>query len=103
MSEDDDAFRSTVAEGFESRFDADGETAEAAATKAAAFRSEVAEDLTAEALLDAVADADDYADFAHRYDLAIGTLAADHEDCTDSRAYRLAGFDDLAADPEIGA
>lgn len=103
MSEDDETFRSTVAAGFQSRFDADAETADAAAVKAAAFRSEVAGDLTAEELLDAVADADDYEDFAHRYDLVIGSLAAEHEDCTDSRAYRLAGFDDLAADPEIGA
>ncbi|WP_251341920.1 hypothetical protein [Haloplanus halophilus] len=102
MSEDDD-FRATVAEGFESRFGADAETAAAAAAAAATFRDEVAEDLTADELLDAVAEADDYEGFAHRYDLAIGDLAADDEDCTDSRAYRLAGFDDLSADPDIGA
>ncbi|WP_251328935.1 hypothetical protein [Haloplanus pelagicus] len=101
MSDDD--FQSTVAEGFQSRFGADAETAAAAAEKAATFREAVATDLTADELLDAVANADDYEDFVHRYDLAIGDLAAAHEDCTDSRPYRLAGFDDPAADPEIGA
>jgi hypothetical protein len=54
-------------------------------------------------VLDAVAAADDYESFTHRYDLAIGTLAAENEDCTDSRPYRLAGFDEFAADPDIGA
>jgi hypothetical protein len=100
MSDDD--FETTVAAAFEDRFDAAPETASAAAAKAAAFRDEVDEDLTAETLIDAVAAADDYDGFAHRYDLAIGDLAAADEDCTDSRAYRLAGFDDLAADPDIG-
>jgi hypothetical protein len=101
MSDDD--FETTVAEAFEDRFGADPETASAAAAKAAAFRDEVDEDLTVEELVDAVAAADDYDDFAHRYDLVIGDLAAADEDCTDSRPYRLAGFDDLAADPDIGA
>ncbi|WP_338740245.1 hypothetical protein [Haloplanus salilacus] len=99
----DDDFETTVAEAFADRFGADPETAAAAAATAAAFRDEVDEDLTAEALIDSVAVADDYDDFAHRYDLAIGELAAADEDCTDSRPYRLAGFDDLAADPDIGA
>lgn len=103
MSDTDDAFESTVAEAFEDRFGADTETAAAAAEKATAFRDEVDEDLTAEELLDAVAAADNYDGFAHRYDLAVGDLAAANEDCTDSRPYRLAGFDDLAADPDIGA
>ncbi|WP_299334710.1 hypothetical protein [Haloplanus sp.] len=101
MSDDD--FETTVAAAFEDRFGADPETASAAAAKAAAFRDEVDENLSAENLIDAVAEANDYDGFAHRYDLAIGDLAAADEDCTDSRAYRLAGFDDLAADPDIGA
>ena len=101
MSDDD--FEMTVAQAFEDRFGADSEMATAAAGKAAAFRDEIDEDLTAEELVDAVAAADDYDDFAHRYDLVIGDLAAADEDCTDSRPYRLAGFDDLAADPDIGA
>jgi len=100
MSED---FENAVREAFADRFDADPEAAADAAAKAAAFREDVDEDLTVEALVSAMEAADDYESFAHRYDLAIGELAAENEDCTDSRAYRLAGFDDLAADPDIGA
>ncbi|WP_248895845.1 hypothetical protein [Haloplanus halobius] len=103
MSQDETAFEQTVAEAFEERFDADPDEAAAAAERAAAFRDDVDEELTAEELIDAVEAADDYDGFAHRYDLAIGELAAADEDCTDSRTYRLAGFDDLAADPDIGA
>jgi len=98
-----DEFETTVREAFTDRFGADAETATAAAERAAAFRDEVDDDLTAEELLDALEAATDYDDFGHRYDLAIGELAAANEDCADSRAYRLAGFDDLAADPDIGA
>jgi phage gp36-like protein len=98
-----DDFEDDVRTAFTDRFDADPDDAAAAAAKATAFRDDVDEELTAEALIDAVAAADDYESFAHRYDLAIGDLAAENEDCTDSRAYRLAGFDDLAADPDIGA
>jgi hypothetical protein len=100
MSED---FEDAVSEAFTDRFDADAERVVAAAAKAAAFREDVDEDLTVEALVDAVNDADDYDDFGHRFDHAIGDLAAAAADCTDSRPYRLAGFDDLAADPDIGA
>lgn len=95
-------FEDDVRTAFVEQFGADEAAADAAAEKAAAFRAEVDEDLTAEALAAAVEDADDYDSFAHRYDLAIGELAAAAENCTDSRAYRLAGFDDLAADPDIG-
>jgi hypothetical protein len=103
MSEDTDGvFRETVAEAFEARFGASEGTAGEAADRAAAFREDWAADLTAEALLDALAHAD-YDDFEHRYDHAIGDLAAGIEDCTDSRPYRLAGFDDHAADPDVGA
>jgi len=100
MSEE---FEETVRTAFTEQLGADPDDAAAAAAAAAAFRDEVDEDLTVETLVAAVEDADDYESFAHRYDLAIGELAADNEDCTDSRAYRLAGFDDLAADPDIGA
>lgn len=99
MGED---FETAVSEAFADRFDAGDEGAAAAAAKAAAFREDVDEDLTVEALVEAVEDADDYDAFRHRFDHAIGDLAAANEDCTDSRPYRLAGFDDLAADPDIG-
>jgi hypothetical protein len=98
-----DEFEDDARTAFTDQFDADPDVAGDAAAKAAAFRDEVDEELTAEALVAAVEDADDYDSFAHRYDLAIGDLAAADEDCTDSRPYRLAGFDDLAADPDIGA
>mgnify|MGYP000373738742 CR=1 FL=1 len=96
-------FESAVSEAFVDRFDADPDEATTAAAKAAAFRENVDAGLTVEALVDAVEDADDYDAFGHRFDHAIGDLAAADEDCTDSRPYRLAGFDDLAADPDIGA
>jgi hypothetical protein len=98
-----DDFETTLRTEFETRFDADEETAGSAAAKVARFRTDHDEELTAEAVIEAVESADTYDGFEHRYDLAIGTLAAATDDCTDSRAYRLAGFDDTAADPEIGA
>ncbi|MFW5963676.1 MAG: hypothetical protein ACOCQM_02330 [Natronomonas sp.] len=98
-----EGFQTTLESELEARFRADSEVAEAAAAKAAAFREEHEESLTADSFLEAVEAADDYDTFAHRYDLAIGELAANNDDCTDSRAYRLSGFDDLAADAEMGA
>lgn len=103
MADDtDDALESTLAEAFASDFGADEETAADAASKAEAFREDWAEDLTAEDVLDEL-DGTPYEDFQHRFDDAIGELAAATEDCTDSREYRLAGFGDLAADPTQGA
>lgn len=96
-------FEETLASAFETRFEAERDTAETAASKAAAFRTDHDEELTAEDVLEALEAADDYDSFEHRYDLTIGELAAENDDCTDSRPYRLAGFDDLAADPEMGA
>jgi hypothetical protein len=107
MSEDEDteegSFETELTETF-LEYGADRETAVAAAERAAAFRADHEPELTAEevrAALEAVTT--EYEAFEHRYDYAIGDLAAANEDCTDSRAYRLAGFDDLAADPEQGA
>jgi len=97
----DDAFESTLAEAFESEYGADADTAADAAAKAAAFRADWDEDLTATAVLDELDDTP-YDDFQHRFDGAVGELAAATEDCTDSREYRLAGFGDLAADPTQG-
>ena len=81
---------------------ADADAAGTAAEKLAAFREDHDEDLTAKAVETTFADAPDE-DFAHAYDWLVGHLAAENDDCTDSREYRLAGFDDFAADPEIGA
>ena len=97
MSDDD--FESDLRDAFENEVDAD--TAAAAAEKAAAFRADFDEDLAVADVLDRVERRD--GDFGHRYDFAIGDLAAEIEDCTDSREYRIAGFDGKAADPTLGS
>ena len=88
MSDDD--FESDLRDAFENEFDADADTAATAAEKAAAFRADFDEDLTAAGVLDRLERRD--GDFEHRYDFAIGDLAAEIEDCTDSREYRLASI-----------
>ena len=102
MSHDD--FESALVDAFETEAGATADEATAAAEKATVFREDWADDLTAEAVLDAVeAAADTYDAFTRRFNDAIGTLADETENCTDSRAYRFSGFGDLAADPEQGA
>jgi len=98
MSDDD--FESELADAFEDEFDADGAAAATAAGNAAAFREDVDEDLTVEDLLDRVEAHS--GDFEHRFDYAIGDLASENDDCTDSREYRVAGYDAMAADPNQG-
>lgn len=80
----------------------DDETARTAADNAAAFAEEYDDDLTAERVTDLLADAP-YDAFEHRFDWVVGELAVENEDCTDSREFRLGGFDALAADADIGA
>jgi hypothetical protein len=100
MSDDD--LEATLTDAFLDR-GAEEAVATAAAERVAAFRDDHEADLAAEGFLDRFAAADTYGSFDHRFDHAIGELAAANEDCTDSRPYRLAGFDELAADPDIGA
>ncbi|WP_436908325.1 hypothetical protein [Halosimplex marinum] len=95
-----DDFETELAAAFEDEFGADGETAAAAAGNAAAFRDEYDEALTVDDVLDRVEDHS--GDFGHRFDYALGDLAAATDDCTDSREYRVAGYGDLAADPNQG-
>jgi len=97
----DEEFESELRDAFESEFDADADTAATAAEKAAAFRADFDEDLTVADVLDRIERRD--GEFEHRYDFAIGDLAAEIEDCTDSREYRIAGFDQTAADPNLGS
>lgn len=97
-----DDFEATLADVFTDEYGADEETATAAAANAAAFRDDYDDELTVERIREAFADADAYDEFGHRFDLVVGELAAATEDCTDSREYRLAGFDDMTADPEQG-
>ncbi len=96
-------FETDLTPVFTDQYGADKATAETAAANVAEFHENYAENLTTETFLDALESADVYDDFAHRFDLAIGELAAEHEDCTDSRPFRLAGFDPFAADESIGA
>lgn len=96
-----DAFESALAESFEQAFDTDAAVAEEVAAQATAFREEHDVDVDPEAFLEEMKAAP-YEDFDHRFDCAIGELAAAAEDCTDSRAYRRSGFDEMAADPSIG-
>ncbi|WP_123535747.1 hypothetical protein [Halosimplex salinum] len=97
----DDTFESELRDAFEDKFGADGDTAAAAAEKATAFREDYDEHLTAQDVFDRLESRE--GEFEHRYDFAIGDLAAATEDCTDSREYRLAGFDEKAADPDVGS
>ena len=100
MSDDD--FEAELADAFVSEYGADEDVAAEAAGRAAAFREDHGEDLAPGDVLEELAAAP-YEAFEHRFDAAVGELAAAAEDCTDSREYRLAGFDDLSADPSIGA
>ncbi|PSQ52973.1 hypothetical protein BRD20_04525 [Halobacteriales archaeon SW_8_65_20] len=96
-------FETRLTPVFTEQYGADREVAERAAANVASFRESHAEDLTTETFLETLDEADSYDGFAHRFDLAIGELAAATEDCTDSRPFRLAGFDSFAADESIGA
>ncbi len=102
MSEDDTGTQERTRERFVSEFEADESVARTAAGRAAAFCEEYGEEVSADTILEAVAAVGAYDSFQHRYDCAIGDLAAEVEGCSDSRAYRLAGFGALAADPEQG-
>jgi len=82
--------------------DTDEATAQTAAENVAAFAAQYDEGLTAEAVLERY-DGAPYDDFQHAFNWLVGDLAADNEDCTDSRAFRIEGYDDLAADPAVGA
>lgn len=97
----DDTFESELRDAFENEFGADGDTAATAAENPEAFREDFDEDLTAQDVFDRIESRD--GDFEHRYDFAIGDLASTNEDCTGSRKYRLAGFDEKAADPVLGS
>jgi len=91
-------FTDSVEAAFESA-GTDAATAADAAERLANFREDHDEELSAEAVAERL-EAAPYDDFAHAYDWLVGDLAAGNEDCTDTREYRLAGYDDFAADPQ---
>ncbi|WP_135303542.1 hypothetical protein [Haloarcula amylovorans] len=80
----------------------DDDTAGTAAENVAAFAEQYDEDLTAEDVRSTFEKAP-YDEFPRQFNWLVGELAVENEDCTDSREFRLDGFGDLAADPEIGA
>ena len=100
MSDDD--LEATLTDAFLDR-GAEEAVARTAAERVATFRDDHEEDFTAEGFLDRLEATETYDAFDHRFDHAVGELAAANDDCADSRPYRLAGFDELAADPDIGA
>lgn len=91
-------FTDTLAQSFGE--DTDGDTAQTAAENVASFADQYEEELTAEAVLDTFADAP-YDDFGHNFNWLVGHLAAENGDCTDSREFRIEGYDEFAADPTI--
>jgi hypothetical protein len=101
MSETEETVES-LAEQFVEEFGAEEAAAREAAGAAVAFADDY-EDVTVERVREAVADADGDGAFPHRFDRAVGEVAAAVDGCSDSRAYRIAGFGSLAADPEQGA
>lgn len=101
MSDSDD-FEEQLTDAFAEAEGIDGDRAADAASRAKAFRDDHEEELTAEHILQAL-EAAPYDSFEHRFDWVIGDFASAAENCTDSREYRLAGFGDLASNPEQGA
>lgn len=92
------AITETLADAFGEATDAD--IAQTAAENVASFAEQYDEELTAEAVLGRFDDAP-YDDFTRAFNWLVGDLAADNEDCTDSREFRIEGFGELAADPTI--
>lgn len=78
----------------------DADTAQTAAENVQAFTEQHDEELTSEAVLDRFEDAP-YADFRRAFNWLVGDLAAEEEDCTDSREFRVEGPGPFAADPTI--
>jgi len=78
----------------------DADTAATAAENVADFAEQYDEELTSERVLDRF-EAAPYGDFRAAFNWLVGDLAADNEDCTDSRAFRIGGPGDHAADPTI--
>ena len=78
----------------------DADLAQTAAEHVAEFAEQYDEDLTADAVLDAFENAP-YDEFQRAFNWLVGDLAAAEDDCTDSREFRIEGYGDHAADPEI--
>jgi len=89
----------TLADAFGGATD-DAELAQTAAENVAAFAEQHGEELAADTVLDTF-EAAPYDEFQRAFNWLVGDLAANNEDCTDSRPFRIEGYGDHAADPEI--
>lgn len=87
---------STLADELAETYDIDDDLATDAAEMATEFSEEYELDLTVEEVLEGLEEAP-YEGFTRQWNWWIGDLAADIEDCTNSREFRFAGFDDVAA------
>ena len=88
----------TLADAFGEETDTD--IAQTAAENVADFAEQYDEDLTADTVIERFGQSP-YDDFGRAFNWLVGDLAAENEDCTDSRAFRIEGFGDLAADPTV--
>jgi len=88
----------TLADAFGEHTDAD--VAGTAAENVADFAEQYDEELTADAVIEQFEESP-YDEFGHAFNWLVGHLAAENEDCTDSREFRIDGFGELAADPTV--
>lgn len=91
-----DEFTDELTAQLTAAFDVDEETAIEAAANAAAFDDEFDLDLSVADAVETLQQAP-YDTFERRWNWWIGDVAAGLEDCTDSRPFRFAGFDTVAA------
>jgi len=89
----------TLADAFGEQAD-DADLAAQAAENVQSYADQYDEALTAESVLESFEDAP-YADFQRAFNWLVGHLAANNDDCTDSREFRIEGYDQFAADPSI--
>ena len=88
-------FTDDLAAALAERYDLD-DLAPDAAEKAGAFAEEYDLDLTVAGVVDGL-EAAPYGEFRRRWNWWVGDRAANLEECTNSRAFRFAGFDAVAA------
>ncbi len=91
-----DEFTDALSARLIEEFSVDDDLAGDAAARATAFDDEYDLELTADDVVDRLSQAP-YDRFERRWNWWVGDVAADLEDCTDSREFRFAGFDAVAA------
>jgi hypothetical protein len=91
-----DEFTDALATRLIEEFSVDDDLAGDAAARATAFDDEYDLELTVDDVVDRLSQAP-YGRFERRWNWWVGDVAADLEDCTDSREFRFAGFDAVTA------